>query len=378
MSSFKIIVLFFISLLLFTGCSQKIEQKRDISKANFQKIDMLKINGFQEDNLNKALKVFIKDCKASKKDKKLTAICHKANKSVNFENPKEFFTKNFTAYQLISDEGDDEGLITGYYEPLLQGSYYKTKRYKYPVYEVPKDLLTISLSEVYPSLSDYRLRGKLVGNKIVPYETREEIDAVDYRKTKKLKPICFVDDKIDLFFLQIQGSGKIQLPNGKFFNVGYGGQNGRPYYSIGRKLIQMGVIEREDISLQSIRNWLKKNPKKIDEILNLNQSYVFFRKNEKTATGSLGTQLTANRNLAVDRKNIPLGFPVFINTTNPITQEPINQLMVAADTGGAIKGKIRADLFFGNGAQARELAGKMKQKGKLFIFLPNSKKEKKD
>ena len=378
MSSLKIIALFFISLLLFTGCSSKIEQKSNISKANFQKVDMITIDGFEKDDLTKALKVFIKDCKASQKDPKLTDVCRKAKDINSLSNAKDFFLKNFTAYQLISDDGDDEGLITGYYEPLLQGSYYKTNRYKYPIYAVPKNLLTIELSQAYPSLSNYRLRGKLKGHKIVPYETREEIDAIDYRTTQNLNPICFVDDKIDLFFLQIQGSGKVQLPNGKFINVGYGGQNGHQYYAIGRKLIEMGAIEKENISLQSIRKWLIQNPDKTDEILNLNKSYVFFAKSEKTATGSLGTQLTANRNLAVDRNNIPLGFPVFIKTSNPITQEPINQLMVAADTGGAIKGKIRADLFFGNGEKARELAGKMKQDGELFIFLPNSKIEKKD
>lgn len=378
MSSPKIISLFFISLLLFTGCSQKIEQKKTISKANFQKVDMNNIDGFETDNLTKALKVFIKDCQVSKKDHKLNSVCLKAEEDIALENAKEFFTKNFTAYQLLSDENDKEGLITGYYEPLLQGSYYRTNRYKYPVYSVPKNLLSIQLTQSYPSLSDYRLRGKLEGNKVVPYETREEIDAIDYRTTQNLKPICFVDNKIDLFFLQIQGSGKIQLPNGMFINIGYGGQNGHQYYAIGKKLIEMGVIEKEDISLQTIRKWLVSNPNQTDEILNLNKSYVFFTKSTKTATGSLGTQLTANRNLAVDRKNIPLGFPVFINTTNPITEEPINKLMIAADTGGAIKGKIRADFFFGNGEQARELAGKMKQSGELFIFIPNSKIKKKD
>ena len=376
MSPFKIITLLFISLVLFTGCSQKIEQKKNISKANFQKIDMKDISGFENDDLEKALKVFIKDCQASKKNPILKQVCLKAEED-DIDNAKDFFLNHFNAYQLLSDEQDKEGLITGYYEPLLQGSYHKTNRFKYPIYAVPKNLLTIDLSSAYPSLSKYRLRGKIKGNKIVPYETREEIDSIDYKTTKDLKPICFVDDKIDLFFLQIQGSGKVQLPNGKFINIGYAGQNGHAYYAIGKKLIEMGVIERENMSLQSIRKWLLENPDQRDEILNLNKSYVFFRQSKKTATGSLGTQLTANRNLAVDRKNIPLGFPVFINTTNPVTDEPINKLMVAADTGGAIKGKVRADFFFGNGALARELAGKMKQEGELFIFLPKDT-EKKD
>jgi len=371
MNSLKIIALFFISLLLFTGCSQKVEQKKYLSAANFQKISMHEIDGFEEDNLPKALEVFIKDCKASKKNPNLKEICKKASHDHHLDDPRSFFTNNFTAFQLISDEGDKTGLITGYYEPLLYGSYTKTKRYKYPVYAVPSDLITVDLREIYPSLSNYRLRGKLKGNKLVPYESRADIEAIDYTQNKHLKPICYVDNKIDLFFLQIQGSGKIQLPNNEIINVGYGAQNGRPYYSIGRKLIEMGVIEREDVSLQSIKEWLEANPEQIDEILNLNESYIFFTKNTQTATGSLGTELTANRNIAVDRRNVPLGFPVFINTSNPITNEPINKLMIAADTGGAIKGKIRADFFFGDGNHARELAGKMKQDGKLFIFLPN-------
>jgi len=374
----KIILLFCISLVLFTGCANKIEQKKAISQANLQQINMENIDGFEEDKLSKALQVFKKDCQVSKKYSQLKEVCLQAEDSKNFKNPKDFFMKNFTAYQLISDKGDTNGLITGYYEPLLQGSYYKTKRYKYPIYAVPSNLLTIELTEAYPSLSDYRLRGKLKGKKIVPYDTRAQIEAINYKKNKYLKPICFVDNKIDLFFLQIQGSGKVQLPNGKFINIGYGAQNGRAYYSIGKKLIEIGAIKRENISLQSIKKWLESNPKRVDEILNLNKSYIFFTKSAKTATGSLGTQLTANRNIAVDRKNVPLGFPVFINTTNPITKKPINKLMIAADTGGAIKGKIRADLFFGNGDKARELAGKMKQQGQLFLFIPNTKKIKKD
>ncbi|MGB5867617.1 MAG: murein transglycosylase A [Arcobacteraceae bacterium] len=378
MKPLKIFVLFVASLILFTGCSSKIEQKKSISKANFKSVNWDDLEGFETDNLAKALKVFIKDCEASKKDPKLTDVCAMAQTEISLEDPKAFFTNNFKPYKLISNEGDESGLITGYYEPLLQGSYFKTKRFQYPVYEVPSNLITVDLSNVYPSLSDYRLRGKLVGNKIVPYDSREEIDAIDYRTTKNLTPICFVDNKIDLFFLQIQGSGKVQLPNGKYINIGYGAQNGHPYYAIGRKLLEMGVIEKENMSLQSIKKWLEENPSMIDEILNLNPSYVFFNKSAKTATGSLGTELTANRNIAVDRNNIPLGFPVFINTTNPITEEPINQLMVAADTGGAIKGQIRADFFFGNGNKARELAGKMKQQGELFLFIPHTANNTKD
>jgi len=370
MISIKLLLSFVGLILVYTGCSYKVEPKKSISQANFQQIDWEDLEGFESDNISKALDVFIKDCQVSQKDKRLKDVCVKANTEQSKEDSKAFFINNFTPYQLISNDGDDEGLITGYYEPLLYGSYTQTEKFKYPIYEVPENLITVDLKGAYSSLKNYTLRGKIQGKKLIPYETREEINEIDFKTSNHLKPICFVDDKIDLFFLQIQGSGKVQLPDGKRINIGYGGQNGHPYYAIGRKLIEEEAILKENMSLQSIKQWLLENPNRMDEILNLNPSYIFFRKSEKTATGSLGTELTAHRNIAVDRRNIPLGFPVFINTTNPITQEPIKKLMVAADTGGAIKGKIRADFFFGNGDKARELAGKMKQDGELFILLP--------
>jgi membrane-bound lytic murein transglycosylase A len=372
MLSFKSFIFCTLPLISFIGCSSKIEQKPDISKANLQKFNWSDLKGFSTDNLDLAFDVFKKDCVKSKRYENLKDVCN-LNKGKN--SSEQFFTSNFTPYKLISNTNQDIGLITGYYEPLLFGSLTKTKKYKYPIYSVPKDLLTIKLSKIYPELKKYTLRGKLVDNKIVPYETREELEKTI---NNNIEPICFVDDKVDLFFLQIQGSGKVQLTNGTLLNIGYAQQNGRKYYSIGKKFIELGVIEKKDISLQSIKKWLKQNPNKIDEILNLNQSYVFFRKSKKTATGSLGIELIANRNLAVDKNYIPLGFPVFINTTNPINKKDINLLMVAADTGGAIKGEIRADFFFGSGKRAEELAGNMKQAGELYILIPNNINKKKD
>lgn len=368
----KNLFIFVVLSTFFIGCSQKIEKIPNISKANIQKVEWSELKGFETDDLKLAFNVFQKDCVSSKKYKNLRDVCEK---SINTNNSKEFFKTNFTPYKLLSDDYSDTGLITGYYEPLLFGSLTKTDKYKYPIYSVPKNLLTIDFGKIYPELKKYRLRAKLVGNKIVPYDSRENLEKSN---KEHLEPICFVDDKIDLFFLQIQGSGKVQLENGNIINIGYAQQNGRKYYPIGKKLIELGMIKKEDMSLQAIRKWLNENPNKIDEILNLNESYVFFIKNEKSATGSLGTQLVANRNLAVDRDFIPLGFPVFINTTNPIDKKEINRLMIAGDTGGAIKGEIRADFFFGNGTKAEELAGKMKQSGKLYIFIPNIKLAKKD
>ncbi len=355
----------FFGIMLYTTCCEKVyTKKEEISKANLYKVSWEDIEGFSEDDLDTALDVFQKDCKRAIRYENLKEVCERSFDAGDAQN---FFTENFTPYQLIGDEKEEEGLITGYYEPLLKGSLTPTDRYRYPLYKTPDDLLIIDIDDVYTSLKGYRLRGKIKGNRVVPYDSREEIE-----KRNDLKAICYVDNKVDLFFLQIQGSGKVQLEEGTILNVGYAGQNGRKYYAVGRELVKRGYIPKEDISLQSIKKWLEENPSKMDEILNLNESYIFFRQSPKAATGSLGSELTANRNLAVDRNYIPLGFPVFINTTDPVTNKKINSLTVAADTGGAIKGEIRADFFFGFGDRAKELAGKMKQKGKLYLFIPNN------
>ena len=226
-------------------------------------------------------------------------------------------------------------------------------------------MYSIDLSEAYPELKKYRLRGKLENGKIVAYDDREELN-----KRDDLEPICFVNDEIDLFFLQIQRSGKVQMDTGEIINVGYSNQNGHKYFAIGRALLKEGVLAKTGASLQGIKKYLKQNPHRVEEILNKNKSYIFFIERENGATGALGTQLVGGRNLAVDRKYIPLGMPVFINTKNSVSQEKIDRLMVAADVGGAIKGQIRADFYFGNGADAELWAGGMKERGKLTILVP--------
>ncbi len=369
MSFVKAIILFAFLVIFITGCSRKIEQKPHLTKANLEEVKWEELKGFENDNLELSFEVFKKACTKSKRYDTLQEICNKATQ-LDAKDSKKFFTQFFTPYKLLDDNNVEEGLITGYYEPILHGSLVQTDVYKYPIYKTPTNLLTVDFSSLYPELKDYRLRGKIVGNKVIPYDSREDIETQTH-----LEAICYVDDKIDLFFLHIQGSGKVQLEDGTIINVGYAQQNGRGYYPIGRKLIEEGYIAKEDMSLQAIRKWLKENPKQIDAILNLNESYIFFHKSDKTATGSLGVPLVANRNLAVDRSYIPLGFPVFIDTTNPLDETPIQQLMVAADTGGAIKGEIRADFFFGNGEKAEKLAGIMKQKGSLYILIPNNIKE---
>ncbi len=367
----KTLLAFFL-LLFFTGCEkEKIEKKPEISNAFLKEISFQKLKGFGQDNLQLALEVFKKDCKARRVNRNLKEVCKKV---VNYTNGKEFFTTNFTPYKLLNKKKSSQGLITGYYEPILNGSMTKTDTFKYPIYEKPTDLISVRLNSVYPSLKKYTLRGKIVGKTLVPYESRKEIEKSAH---SKLTPLLFVDNKVDRFFLEIQGSGKVKLQDGQIVNVGYAGQNGRKYYPVGRKLIKDGEVLKKDMSLQAIKKWCDENPTKVDDLLNLNDSKVFFMISKKTATGSLGVELVAKRNLAVDRNFIPLGFPVFINTTNPLDDKQINTLMVAADTGGAIKGDVRADFFWGNGKVAKLSAGKMAQKGNLTILIPNNVKEKK-
>ena len=193
--------------------------------------------------------------------------------------------------------------------------------------------------------------------------------------TEEAKRIMWVDDEIDLFFLQIQGSGRIELADGSLVKVGYADQNGHPYVSIGRKLIAMGELTRDQVSMQGIKHWAAQNPAKLAALLEQNPSYVFFRelpKHLSAPLGALGVPLTNAYSIAIDPHTIPLGAPVFLSTTYPNTTEPLNRLMLAQDTGGAIRGAVRADFFWGFGDQAGAKAGRMKQRGRMWVFFPKN------
>jgi len=292
----------------------------------------------------------------------------------NNDGLRRFFENRFTPYQLRNGDGSAEGLITGYYEPLLYGSREKTGRFRYPVFGVPDDLLIVDLSGIYPQLKGMRLRGRIDGRRVIPYYDRAGIDAEHGPDGKE---ILWVDDEISLFFLQVQGSGRIQLPDGSIVKLGYADQNGHPYASIGKKLVEMGELTLEQASLQSIRQWGLDHPERLSELLNSNPSYVFFREmpdSLKSAVGAMGVPLTAGYSMAVDRRVIALGMPVFLATTWPDTDKPLNRLMLAQDTGGAIKGTIRGDFFWGFGGDAGKQAGNMKQKGRMWVLFPNGLK----
>lgn len=300
-------------------------------------------------------------------------MCDEARQvdAMNDANVRVFFERNFQAFQSANDDGTTEGLVTGYYEPLIKGSRTQTSRARFPIYGVPDDLVTVELAGVYPQLKNLRLRGRLAGNKLIPYATRREIDNATV--ASKAKVLAWAEDAVELFFMQIQGSGRVELPDGSFMRLGYADQNGHPYKSIGKLLVERGELTLDQASMQSIKQWGVNNPDKLPALLAANPSYVFFRELPAGLPGPLGAMgvpVTPGRTIAVDPKYIPLGAPVFLTTTLPNSTTPLNRLMMAQDTGGAIRGGVRADFFWGFGAEAGEMAGKMKQKGRMWVLLP--------
>jgi membrane-bound lytic murein transglycosylase A len=237
---------------------------------------------------------------------------------------------------------------------------------------VPDDLVVVDLASVYPELTGLRLRGKLEGGKIVPYPSRGEITATNALRGNEL---LWVDDPIDAFFLQVQGSGRIQLDDGGVTRIGYGETNGHPYRSIGRWLVDQGELTIDQASMQGIKGWAARHPQRLNQLLDQNPSFVFFRElplgdPALGPKGALGVPLTPGSSLAVDPRFIPLGAPVVLSSTDPATGKGFARPMVAQDTGTAIRGPLRFDYFWGFGAQAGEKAGKQKHDGSAWVFTP--------
>lgn len=282
-----------------------------------------------------------------------------------------FFERHFDPHQAVNADETVTGLVTGYYEPLLRGNRTRTPKYRYPLYGAPPDLLTIDLSSLHPDLKNRRLRGRVEGNKVVPYFSRGDIDGNGH--PLKGHELAWVDDPVEVFFLHIQGSGQVELPDGERLRMGYADQNGHPFRGLGGMLVQRGELPLEKASMQGIKEWARRNPGKVREFLDANPSYVFFRELPKDLPGpigSLGVPLTGERSVAVDARVVPLGAPLFLSTTFPNTTQPLHRLMVAQDTGGAINGGVRVDFYWGFGDAAGSQAGRMKQEGRVWVLLP--------
>jgi len=340
-------------------------------------VDWATVAFWQEDTVSESWGAFLQSCSTLVKRAAWQSVCAEAATMAAPDDAtvRAFFEQRFQPWQATQEDGSVEGMVTGYYEPLLKGDRARTDRARYPLYATPDDLITVDLASLYPELKNLRLRGRLAGNKLVPYPTRKEIEDAANGKGNgfKGKPIAWAEDPVDLFFLQIQGSGRIELPDGSHMRVGYADQNGHPYQSIGKLLVERGELKLEQASMQGIKEWGARYPDKLSELLASNPSFVFFRELPNGLAGplgALGVPLTGGRSIAVDPRFIPLGAPVFLATTQPNSPLPMNRLVMAQDTGGAIRGGVRADFFWGFGLDAGELAGRMKERGRMWVLLP--------
>ncbi|KZY25482.1 hypothetical protein A3728_18910, partial [Sulfitobacter sp. HI0040] len=311
------------------------------AEAQYEVLDFDQLDGWHEDDHAAALKVFLNTCK-DMKDVDWRNLCKFAKSEPD---PKQFFELLFRP--VLMNDGAD-ALFTGYFEPELDGDLYKSERFRYPVYTMPPEALDLN-----------------------PWLTRREILESGVMDDRGLE-IAWVDDPVELFFLQIQGSGRIRLPDGKRLRVGYRGANGHPYRSIGVELVRQGIYEAHQVSAEVIKNWVRRNPEDGKELLFHNPSYVFFREvsmvpADRGPLGAMNRSVTKLRTIAVDPEYVPLGAPVWIEKDG---ETPMRRLMIAQDTGSAIKGAQRADIFFGTGDGAGRAAGRLRDPGRMVVLLP--------
>ncbi len=333
--------------------------------------------GWDKDDLRQAWVPFMASCKVLIRKEEWKSACSAARAVAAADGAaiRSYFEAWFVPNLIRAADGADSGLITGYYEAMLRGARKKGGAFQTPLYKVPDDLLTVDLASVYPELKGKRLRGRLAGKKVVPYSTRAEIAQAEMAG----KELLWVDDPVEAFFLEVQGSGRIELADaGETVRVSYADQNGHPYKAIGRWLIDQGELTAEQATAQGIKAWIAANPGRRQELFNVNPSYVFFREERLPdpsigPKGALGVPLTGGRSVAVDPAFLPLGAPVFLSTTESGSDVPMQRLVMAQDTGGAIRGAVRADFFFGFGYEAMEAAGRMKQRGQLWVLMPRTR-----
>jgi membrane-bound lytic murein transglycosylase A len=336
--------------------------KPEAESARYEARAFSDLPGWNSAQLEPSLRAFVAGCARFKR------VCDIARglPAGDERAARSFFETEFVPYALVSSLSGDSGLVTGYYEPIIDGSRAPGPVHRFPIFGVPQDLIVVDL----PETKQMRLRGRLDGRRLVPYYSRGEIDARG--EAFPAPVIAWSADPVELFFLQIQGSGQVRLESGERIRVGFAEQNGHPYRSLGRHLVERGEMLLEQASMQGIKAWAAANPQKLQEALNQNPSYVFFRELAPTdgPIGALNIPLHTERSLAVDRRYVPLGAPVYLATTFPLSEEPLQRLMAAHDTGGAIRGVVRADFFWGTGPDAGAQAGRMRQQGRMWLLLP--------
>ncbi|WP_419420580.1 murein transglycosylase A [Legionella sp. D16C41] len=348
-----------------------------------------KLPGWNEANIKKSLSAFQISCKTFLRQDPERAVgsqkiplkvkdWHPACKEaltlseVTETSARNFFQKWFKPVEFYTKESV-QGLFTGYYVPLLHGNLTKTDEYNVPIYGLPSNLITINLGDFSADLTPRKIVARIENNKVLPFYDREAINKGALKD--KAPVLVWINSHIDRVFLEIQGSGIVKLPNGENLYLNYAGENGAPYTSVAQVLIDKGIMTKDNASMQRIRAYLEAHPKEIHPVLNRNKSFVFFRTLKHTsAMGAQGVALTPGYSLAVDRKWIPLGAPMWLDTTRPNKHSDkgakLQRLMIAQDTGGAIRGVVRGDVFWGAGDRATFIAGKMKNKGRYWLLLP--------
>ncbi len=334
-----------------------------------------KLPGWEKDRHAAAWPALRRSCeKLASRDAAWENICLTARtlESPDDATARAFFETHFRAHRMHAESGR-EGLITGYYEPLLNGSMTRNDRFRWPLYKRPDNLLIVDLASLYPELKGRPVRGRIEGNRVVPYYSRAEIG--NGRNPLAGNELLWVEDPVELFILQVQGSGRVRLPDGSQVAVGYADQNGHPYRSLGGRLIELGELTREEVTLTRIRDWLAAHPEETGALLNANPSYIFFTQRDASLDGplgSLGVALTPERSVAVDPAYIRLGLPVWLDAELP-DGKPLQRLVMAQDTGGAIQGPRRVDLYFGAGPEAGQAAGFMKSRGTVHFLMPKQR-----
>ena len=326
--------------------------------ASFQSASWQDLQGWQEDDLTQAWPAWLKSCDALRKrnsEINWRQVCAQASSISGRDGRaiRQYFEGNFQVYEVRnSATGKDSGLITGYYEPVMNGSQTRTATYTVPLYGLPK---------------------AWKGSKPNPAPARAELMSSGVLKGSE---IAWVKDPVAAAFMQIQGSGKIRLEDGRVLRLGYAGTNDQPFKSFAQWLLDRKEINRSQATMQGISAWAKRNPGQVEEMLNANPRFVFFKELPGNVSadlgpnGALGVPLTAERSIAIDLKAMPLGAPVFLSTTRPLSSQTLQKLVMAQDTGKAIVGGVRADYYWGSGDAAGELAGRMKQDGKMWLLLP--------
>lgn len=361
-----------LGLSLLTGCSvstPKSDAPPSTSPATYAKADWKALPAVSDSDLQAGFSAWRSACPRLKSDATWAPTCAAAANIANTPTAiRQFLQEQLDVYSLRAGGHRADGLITGYYEPVYSGSLTRTTKTPVPVYGVPTDMVSVQLDDLYPELKGKRLRGRVEGRVLRPYDDAAKISA----KGVNAPVLAWLSNPMDLQFLQIQGSGRIRLDDGRRLRIAYADQNGHPYRPIGRWLVAQGELKKEDVTMDAIRAWADAHPQRVTELLASNPSYVFFTKGpdgDEGPRGSLNVPLTAGYSVAVDRTVVPLGSLLWLSTTRP-DGSPVVRPVAAQDTGGAIAGEVRADLYWGTGDAAGKLAGDMKQKGNLWLLWP--------